>query len=563
MKARLMHLTARLGLIAAVLTLTAGCFGPLAARLADKEVYPILEQKQAEVLGHAREFTIQAEIDPMTQAVLDSAGISDGEYPIEGLNMSLGDALAFATRNSRQYQTRKEQLYLQALDLTAERHEFSPIFSGSISGFAIRDAFLTTDATGGTSIEPVRTGSIGTGLFASRLFATGARLTVGITNSFVRSFGAAPDETASGNLSASIVQPLLRGAGTKITLENLRQAERDVVYEVRSFARFERNFIVDRIEEYFRLLQQWDTVENEQSSYESLRMGRERSEALGEAGRLDVFQVDQARQQELIAENRMTLARTRLIQSLDDFKLRLGLPTELAIVPERGEFDALFAQGLVPVEVSLKVAVARALDERLDLMTAVNTIEDLERRLDIAENSLLPTLDLSASIDIPDEGRNQPLSFDTRRRRTTIGLDLDLPLDRKSERNAYRAALIRRERSVRDHDELRDQIVQQVRSAYQDLEQARFTHQIQQRNLKVANRRVESSQLQLQAGRKQVRDVLESEVDQRDARNALTASLINYTVARLRFLVAIEGLDVDDQGMWNEIPYGENTDAKS
>jgi len=39
-------------------------------------------------------------------------------------------------------------------------------------------------------------------------------------------------------LSATVTQPLLRGSDRKVVLENLTQAERDTLYQVRFFNRF-------------------------------------------------------------------------------------------------------------------------------------------------------------------------------------------------------------------------------------------------------------------------------------------------------------------------------------
>src|SRR5262249_43145466 len=41
------------------------------------------------------------------------------------------------------------------------------------------------------------------------------------------------------------VQPFLRGGGEAVTLEPLTQAERDLVYDIRSYARFRKEFYVN------------------------------------------------------------------------------------------------------------------------------------------------------------------------------------------------------------------------------------------------------------------------------------------------------------------------------
>ena len=44
----------------------------------------------------------------------------------------------------------------------------------------------------------------------------------------------------------SVTQPLLRGSGSRIVYEPLTQAERDLIYEVRSFERYRRSFAAGR-----------------------------------------------------------------------------------------------------------------------------------------------------------------------------------------------------------------------------------------------------------------------------------------------------------------------------
>ncbi len=527
------------------------CMGAWAKKLADREVYPIIEKKQAEALGESRAFTLEHTEDDQTRNIHENAGKAEDGFSTAGLRVTLAEALTLAVHNGRTYQTAKENLYLAALTLTAERHAFSPIFTGMVTGEYNRAPVI--DTTLNEVTDATRTGSLDADLSLSKtLAATGARITVGLANSFTRFYSAPPAQNATGLATISVVQPILRGAGMRIAAEDLRQAERDVIYEVRDFSRFEKDFIVDRVEEYYRLLQSLNTVSNERRSYESIRDSLGRSIALGEAGRLGVFQVDQARQQELNAHNRWISAQIGFAQQLDRFKINLGLPTELAVFPDETELTKLMEQGIVSSHPGSTEAIQGALERRLDLMTLRNRAEDAERQIIIANNGLLPDLDLTFDATIPDEGIREPLQLDRQRRNTTFGAELELPLDRKSERNAYRSALIQWERAKREVALSRDSIIQEIRSNLQELDEAQLSYDLQSQSIEVAERRVESTQMLLQAGRSTVRDVLDSEISLRDARNALTRVVIDHMIARLRFLVAIEGLEIDDQGMWGE-----------
>src|SRR5207249_10492183 len=91
-------------------------------------------------------------------------------------------------------------------------------------------------------------------------------------------------EQASVAMSASI--PLLRGAGMT-NLEPLLQSEREVVYEVRGFENFRRQFVVNVASAYFRLLAQQQSITNRQYNVESLRQLTERTRAIYAAGLRD------------------------------------------------------------------------------------------------------------------------------------------------------------------------------------------------------------------------------------------------------------------------------------
>jgi hypothetical protein len=156
---------------------------------------------------------------------------------------------------SREYQTQKEQLYLAALTLTGARYEFSPIF------------LADSTAQVGGSPSGSQQGTVGSQIGVSQLLKTGGRLTMALGNDLVRYFTGKPDfvarDSAINTLSVDLTQPLLRGFGANDpTVEALTQAERNVIYAVRSFSLYQQQFAVDTVTAYFNLLTQKDIVRN-------------------------------------------------------------------------------------------------------------------------------------------------------------------------------------------------------------------------------------------------------------------------------------------------------------
>lgn len=150
--------------------------------------------------------------------------------------IKLEQAVELGLVNSREYQTRREGLYLAALPVTVERFAFAPqLFASEV---AVRER-LGQDFPGG----PARRWRFDTNAGFTQLFSTGGLLLLGFANRTILNLGSARDSSIS-TLSLGLVQPLLRGAGRAVTLEPWTQAERNLLYAVRDFVRFRQEFFV-------------------------------------------------------------------------------------------------------------------------------------------------------------------------------------------------------------------------------------------------------------------------------------------------------------------------------
>jgi hypothetical protein len=281
----------------------AGCGPSHYRKQADSHVYALINEKHLALYGSREIYEIERlardpyqGLRPADKPLMEiPEGIRhQASYP---LIVSLENALEIAVYNSRNYQTQKETLYLTALALTEERYQFSTQFSSLLSAFWNR-----------TPGEESVTGS-GT-LDISRLLKTGASIGINLSTEFLRFLTGDPRRTASSILAVNIIQPLWRGAGQDVATENLKQAERDLVYQIRTFQRFRKIFSVSIASSYYRVLQQRAVARNEMRNHQTLQIARERVEMLAKAGRRPDFQVDQARQDELRAKDRWLRAIT-------------------------------------------------------------------------------------------------------------------------------------------------------------------------------------------------------------------------------------------------------------
>jgi outer membrane protein TolC len=591
------------GTACACLILFVSCSTTHYQKSADKEAYKAIADKAPAVPGMDPNFTIEGRPLPSLE---DLPAVKDdleflGELRASEVGariLTLEKALALAVQHNRKYLAAKEALYLQALNLTLERHRYRPIFSGGanakynrttreVQSFsnlaqAVNDAPDLLDAVGDLAGTPgalldayanlIRQAGDVTGITAAHtdvidersvapgasfgmdaLLKGGGRIAVDLTSNFLRFITGDPRANATTALLGTFIQPLWRGAGAKVAAERLTQAERDLLYELRSFARFRQEFTVQICQGFYRVLQTKDIVINNYETYKSFLKNAEREKAFAAEGKrtiADLFRLEQA---QLTNENEWTSSIRNYKQALDQFKIDIGFSADTPIVLDDNELRLLKEAGLqhpnLKVEDSQKVALAA----RLDIYTQRDQAQDAGRKLAVAKNGLKPGLDLVAGATIPSAPGNKFMKFDTERATWNAGINTDLPIDRKSERNSYRAAVIAEERAKRELTLAEDTIKLQIRDAWRSLDQARTSFEVAKKQVQLNESRVEEQDLLAELGRAVAQNQVDARNDLNRARNALTAALVGHTMARLQFWRDTGILYIKENGQWEEV----------
>jgi outer membrane protein TolC len=430
---------------------------------------------------------------------------------------SLFDSIGYAVENSRAYQTQMESLYLAALDVTLERHLFEPRpfanvrlgYDGGQGDVNYRSALNVTSEAGVRQRLPLGGEIVASGL-------------VGFINAL--SDNTADGETAELALRGSI--PLLRGFGM-VNLESLIQSERNVIYSVRNFESYRRNFAISVASNYFRLITAQQSIRNRYVRYVSNVELTNRTEALFDAGRITALEVQRAQQELLQSEDDVNSSLRNYEDQLDQFKLVLGMPVDdaLEIVPIQVD---------VPVpELEFDVSADLAKKYRLDLQTTRDRVDDARRRLENAKNNLLPDLTLSGGASVGNNNNEPARDLDADTTVYDAALTLDLPIDRVSERNQLRASLISLEAARREVIQAEDQVVSDVRSSIRGIRSAIVSLELQRKGIEIADQRLEFANESLLLGRtSDSRNVVE-------AQNSLLQAQDRYDQARANLQVAI------------------------
>ncbi|MFG0245310.1 MAG: TolC family protein [Phycisphaerales bacterium JB052] len=506
---------------------------------------------------------------------------SDADLALQPLRITLNEALQVAAYNSRNYQSQKEGVYQTALRLDLQRDAFRNTWSGVVDS-VVSSSLGANSETNGVS----NSGS----LEVSKQFENGMRFTSMLAVDLVNLLNGSREGSTGLTLDTSLEIPLLRGSSKFVVTEPLTQAERDVVYSIYDFERFKRTFAVQIASSYLSVLQQQDRVENAVENYERVVASTRRARRLADAGRLPEIQVDQSIQDELRARNSWISAQQSYERALDSFKLTLGLPTDAVIELDPREFDLLLNEPRFerylrsqsegeqesvppadapvvleppsnvdagPFELDETDAILIALINRLDLRVAVGEIVDAQRGVAIAADNLRADVTLLGRASLGESRSLNSATQDDAQIRTDRGfysllLGIDLPLERTSERNSYRNALISYEQTIRALQDAEDSVKFDVRSTLRDLLEARESIKIQAESVRVAQRRVDSTNLFLQAGRAEIRDLLEAQNDLNSAQDALTNAVVNYRIGELELQRDLGVLVVRSDGLWTE-----------
>lgn len=586
-----------------------GCRSPAQHReKADEVAYDIIEKKQQEALGKTEPFQVERPSDILRRRLMEVQGLAHAGAaslgtdklptiphwpepershdarsddlsvaiePNRPLKISLIDALQIGARNSPAYQSQKETVFQAALDLDLRRNDFRNIFGAGTNSSA------TMNTTGDTVVTTSNNASAD----VSRLLTSGLALSSAIAIDLANLLTQGRSSTMGVSVDTSISMPLLRGAGRHIITENLTQAERNVVYRIWEFERYKQTFAVNIARQYYSVLRQVDSVANARANYESAVQSARWSRRRGDAGRISEIDVDQALQRELSARNGWITAQEQLKSSLDSFKVTIGLPVDAWIELDQSDLEQLRKQadeiteslkaaataaaqetappadtpvklvapskeGAGPLEIDESLAVRLALEKRLDMFVSLGAVYDAQRQVVVRADALKAGLNLRGSASFTDNDNDGDLRFSGGR--YNASMPLDLPIERTAQRNAYRNSLISLERATRSVQSLEDNIKLAIRDELRNLRESRESLNIQAKSVVVAEKRVRSTTMFLEAGRRQIRDLLDAQDSLLSARNQLTAAVVNYRIAELEIQRDLGILKVNERGLWEE-----------
>jgi len=504
--------------------LLAGCSSRHYVRSADLEGMDIAAEKMAVVQSFRTHL-----VDPTAAAPAPEP--DPGSFDVPAV-MTVDDALVVARQYSREYKTEEEAYFLSALDLSlTRRNELKPILSGS----------LGWNGTDGHAISFSESTALA--LTLTQKLPTGGQLSVsgsaGLATVDFAGEGA-QDTTTAGSISLS--QALIRGAPRWVAFEGLTQSERNVIYAARRFESFRQDFAIRTSDQFYGVVvqkkQQVIAKRQLDASEFSYKLAKAQYR-LRRSTQRDVFRAERDYRN---AQNNVLEAEQNYKTTLDRFKIRLGLP--LAV-----EFDvADDIPEVVDPKIHTDAAIHAALSNRLDLLTQRERLEDTRRGVRIARHNLLPDLDVNASYSVSALAKTFSQIVPLDNSRTTFGINLEIPFDRKAERNAYRSSLIGLARAGRALRQSEDDIIVTVRSLVRGLRLQLQAIENDEANIETEQKNLRKANIDFQAGLASNRDLTEAIQNLATAELNILQKYADYEIARLRLFEALGVLFVDKDG---------------
>ena len=394
----------------------------------------------------------------------------------------------------------------------------------------------------GTRITPNILGSFGQsdvrnqtyGVGASKRFTTGTEVRMDV--------GASTFRNQIGNFYAAdttllVSQSLLRGFGPAVGRRQIRRADYQIASTERQHLLAEQQLAIDVAGTYYRLIAQRELSVAARTALENARQLLAASEAKLQANLVSQLDVFRARQ--LLAEAEAQLFDVEgVVEDLKD-QLRFLMDRDVDY-----DFRVALAIDARAEPLAPDIAVATALENRIELRDADAAVDQAEREVGYARHQLLPQFDVSLALTRRETAGNLRNAFGVDRFEPVTFFSVSTPLDRTVEAAGVRTAAIERNRRVRARDTLRRRIAQEARRALRL--QQRLANRLDNAGVTVefAEREVELANLRFQRGLSNNLDVVNAQAALLNATTRRFAVLADLAVSRLALRATLGTLDV-------------------
>jgi hypothetical protein len=214
----------------------------------------------------------------------------------------------------------------------------------------------------------------------------------------------------------------------------------------------------------------------------------------------------------------------------------------------------VFLIELEPVKLTVDQAIQIAIANRLDLKNALAAVTDAWRNVEVDANALRGFLNFFYNGNFnPAPNHTTLFRFDSSASFQQFGLQFQAPINRRAERNQYRADQIQYQRVRRAYMALRDEIVREIRLNMREIDLFYRQFDITREQIISSSRQVEEAEYAIQRAEPGVPvtlNLLNALTALLNARNGLIGNWVSYETNRLTLYSNFDLMDIDANGVW-------------
>ena len=451
--------------------------------------------------------------------------------PPERFELTLEQSRALALANNLDLKAQLISPAIAAERVGEEEAKFEAAFFSNVSlAKSDRPSVSFLDQITGSQVDyvhtdlgvrlPLRTGGTVTFNIADNRVKTDAELTA-----FNPYYGS--------DLSLSISQPLLQGAGKWVNTYSIRIAnyERQITDARTKLEVIRVIAALDRV--YWRLYAARRELEVRKQQYELAKAQLEQAQRFvksGERAQVEVVRAEAGVAQQLeaiiVAENNLRDRERELKRVINSSGL--GMQTPTVLIP-------MTLPDPVRYELQRGQLVAKALENRMEMLELELQIAQDASTVDYMRSQALPLVTLDYTYNVSGLGETRDDSFDLLFNNDfaghQLGLQAVIPLGNEVAKSRLRQAMYQREQRLASRDSRGDLIELEVLNAVDQLEANWQRILASRQNSILAGRVFEAEKRQFELEMRTSTDVLDAQTKFADAQSAEIRALTEYQIA--------------------------------
>jgi len=460
------------------------------------------------------------------------ADVNDvNEVPPKELELTLEQCRALTLENNLDLKVQLINPAVAAEKVSQQEAQFEAAFYSNLT-------FSKTDTPVASFLDEISGSQVdytATGLGVQIPLQTGGTVSFDLADSRAKtgSIYSIFDPSYSSDLSVSISQPLLRGAGKRANTYGIRIAKYEQqIIDARTKLEVIRVIAdVDRV--YWRLYAARRELDVRKKQYDLAKALYEqagRFVAAGDKPQIEITRTEAGVAQRLeaiiLAENNMRDRERDLKRTLN--KAGLGMQTATVLIPAT-EPDP------VRYELEKKQLVATAMDNRMEMLELELQIAEDFATVDYMRNQSLPLVTMDYKYNVNGLGGTRDDSFDLlfnkRFEDHRVGLQLLVPLGNEAAKSQLRQAYYQRRQRLASRDSREALIELEVLNAIDQLE-ANWQRVLASRQSTILDGRLfEAEKRQFELGLGTSTDVLQVQATFAESQRAEILALAEYQIA--------------------------------